>query len=174
MFLGLLLLLPLVAEGSILGNLFCSLPDASTESLNITTANKTWYVNYQYAALPGMSALAGCILVTQSPGDSDNQITIYERPSKLSSLAFSGTATYDGNRMNVEVDGPLGLLLSVPHNVVWSEEDIFIEHFCVAGTEMANILTTYENPSNEVIERIWKIVEDHSEVDRKKFSKVDC
>ncbi|XP_049938058.1 uncharacterized protein LOC126412481 [Schistocerca serialis cubense] len=172
MFLGVLLLLPLLAEGSFLNDLFCNLPDASTESLNITTAEKTWYAQYQYN-IPGASLL-GCLTVVQSPGDSSDEMNINGTFSSLPLLPWHALGKFNGNRMDSKVDGIWDLPLSGPHNIVYTDAEIFIEHFCVAGVETSFILTTEETPSDELEAKIWEIVENHPEVSKSRYMKVTC
>ncbi|XP_047003540.1 uncharacterized protein LOC124622028 [Schistocerca americana] len=172
MFLGVLLLLPLLAEGLFFNNLFCNLPDASTESLNITTAEKTWYTQYQYN-IPGASLL-GCLVVTQSPRESSDEMNINGTFSRVPLLPVNAVGKFTGNRMDTEVDGIWNLPLSGPHNVVYTDDEIFIEHLCVSGIENSFILTTEETLSEELEARIWEIVENHPEVSKSKYVKTVC
>ncbi|XP_049765927.1 uncharacterized protein LOC126095227 isoform X2 [Schistocerca cancellata] len=66
-------------------------------------------------------------------GDSSDEMNINGTFSSLPLLPWHALGKFNGNRMDSKVDGIWDLPLSGPHNIVYTDAEIFIEHFCVAG-----------------------------------------
>ncbi|XP_049765837.1 uncharacterized protein LOC126095158 [Schistocerca cancellata] len=151
----------------------CVLPDASTETFDVTTAHKTWYLQYRYPSAE-MDPL-GCLVLTQDPGAAANQMTLSGAFSKDPSTLITADVTMEGNRLHCTYYGKYADLLSADRNLVYGSSDIFIEHLCMStGDEMVFIYTSVPNPSDELVNQIWEEVDARPEVDRSKFQKVSC
>ncbi|XP_049938638.1 uncharacterized protein LOC126412839 [Schistocerca serialis cubense] len=172
MFSLLLLVLPLLAEGASTESVGCVLPAASTEKFYMTTDEKPWYQQYQYK-VPGLFDL-GCVTYVQSPGESDTEMYLTGNFSKAPLFPLNSLVTFTGNKMDKVYEGVWNSILSGPYNVVYSHEDFVIDHYCFLGYEVAQIFTTVKEPSDELMELIWEVVGNHTEVDKSKFQKVVC
>ncbi|XP_047004048.1 uncharacterized protein LOC124622404 [Schistocerca americana] len=174
MFPLLLLVLPLLAEGASSDSVGCVLQDASTELFYITTEEKPWYQQYQYK-VPGLFDL-GCVTYVQSPGETMIEMNLTGNFSKVPFFPLNcvASATGNGNRIDKVYEGVWKSLLSGPYNIVYSHEDFIMDRYCFLGYEVAQIFTTVKEPSDKLMEMIWEIVGNHSEVDRSKFQKVVC
>ncbi|XP_049792568.1 uncharacterized protein LOC126199684 [Schistocerca nitens] len=167
---SLLVVLPAFSEASqVFG---CSLPPPSTQKFNATTAEKTWYQQYQYQ-VPILSWI-GCITYEQSPGDSDTEMYLNGNFSKLPIFPLSAKATFNGNRLDKVYKGIWYPFLSGPYNVVYTDADLFIDHYCFLGNDVVQVFTNEKNPSAEVLERMWKVVAESPEVNESKLRRVAC
>ncbi|XP_049790856.1 uncharacterized protein LOC126198514 [Schistocerca nitens] len=90
------------------------------------------------------------------------------------SFPLNSIVTFTGNKMDKVYEGVWKSILSGPYNVVFSHEDFVIDHYCFLGYEVAQIFTTVKEPSDELMELIWEVVGNHTEVDKSKFQKVVC
>ncbi|XP_049938737.1 uncharacterized protein LOC126412891 [Schistocerca serialis cubense] len=169
---ALLALVPLLCVAAVVGVPSCLLPPASEEQLNIPTARMDRYVQFQYEA-PDIQRL-GCYVLTQSPGENPYELNINGSFTRQPDFPVSAKVEFKGNRMIKVYEGKWDKEFSGEYNVVYGDKDIFIDHFCYLGHEMAQIFTTEKKPSAELLERIWKVVEEHPEVEKSKFKEVVC
>ncbi|XP_049836093.1 uncharacterized protein LOC126281304 [Schistocerca gregaria] len=169
---ALLVLVPLLCVAAVVGEPSCSLPPPSEEQFPFTMETKNWHVLFQYEA-PDYQRF-GCFALTQTSGENPYQLNINGSFSRQPDFPVSGTAVFKGNRMIKVYDGKWDKEFTGDYNVVYVDKDIFIDHFCYLGNEMAQIFTTDKEPSAEVLQRIWKVVDEHPEVEKSKFKEAIC
>ncbi|XP_049765319.1 uncharacterized protein LOC126094795 [Schistocerca cancellata] len=164
-----LLLLPLLMAESALA---CTLPEPSTENFNISTAHKTWYEQYRYPMLA--MDLQGCLTITQDPGKSNDTMKLKGYFSHNSLFPVTASATLKGNQLQTSYDGIFGWMISGPRNIVYINDDFYIDHYCMLGTEVSTIFTADKSPSDEVMKQVWEVVANHTEVDKSRYLRIFC
>ncbi|XP_049792567.1 uncharacterized protein LOC126199683 [Schistocerca nitens] len=172
MFVLLLMVLPCLAEGVSSHEEGCVLPPASKENFFVTTERKTWYQQYQYD-VPGLFGW-GCSTYTQSPRPNPKEMDLVGHLSQVPLFPLYAVGKFTGNRLDKVYKGVWNGLFSGPYNTVYSHREFIILHYCFLGYDAADIFTTAKEPSKELWKKIWKVVDEHPEVDRRKLKKVVC
>ncbi|XP_049837958.1 uncharacterized protein LOC126282344 [Schistocerca gregaria] len=162
-----LLLLPILYAGAVVGEPRCSLPPASDEEIHIPTHRRNWYLQFQYEE-PHIQRL-GCYVLTHSSGENPYEININGSFSRQPDFPVSAKVAFKGNLMVKAYADKWDKEFSGEYNMVYVDKDIGIDHFCYLGKEMAQIFTTAQ-----LLERIWKIVDEHPEIEKSLFKEVIC
>ncbi|XP_067000094.2 uncharacterized protein [Anabrus simplex] len=151
----------------------CSLPYAS-QNQNVSTEHMVWHEQYRYPYPLGLMELQGCLTITVDPGTNQGDVILSGKFSRVPLLKVTGTGFLNGSRLNTNYDG-LAHMMSGPRNVVYTDnKDIYIDHYCMFGAEIATVFTSEVNPSDEVLQKAWEMVDNSSELDRSRFKRVTC
>ncbi|XP_047004938.1 uncharacterized protein LOC124623178 [Schistocerca americana] len=134
------------------------------------TDRRNWYLQFQYEE-PHIQRL-GCYVLTHSAAENPYEININGSFSRQPDFPVSAKVAFKGNLVVKAYAGDKEF--SGEYNLVYVDKDIAIDQFCYLGQEMSQIFTTEKKPSAELLERIWKIVDEHPEVEKSLFKEVIC